>query len=337
MDDALVIGSGPNGLSAALTLAQAGWRSRPRNPTASRRCPLTPSKRRCPAMFTMSARFLPVHLQVSPALQQLRLHEVGLEWRSGVYESAHPAPDGTCAAIARDIDRAALSFGSDGDAWRWLAHWQSNMGQRLPNALLALPAVGPFLKLGVGNLFHFGMAGLSTAAGYARRHLAQAARRSFRGFPCTSISARTIFRAPPWASFSDCWRRAMAFKFPSAARARSPMRSYAAWNSAAASCNSARACSRSWCARAAQWLSAPTPATRFPRRRRSSRMSAPRPFTCACCPKRASPAGCGNRYANFSMAGGPSRWTGRSPGRSRGWRTRPANRPWSTRGTRSTI
>ncbi len=178
-----MIGSGPNGLVAAATLARAGWRvrvleSQPRPGGALYSLETTlPSY-----IHDVGAAFFPF-AHVSPAFQQLRLDEVGLEWRGGVYESAHPAPDGTCASIARDIDRAAQSFGQDGDAWRSIARWQANMGQRLADALLApLPALGPALRLGIMNLVRFGLAGMSTAAGYSRRHFTtEAARRVIPG------------------------------------------------------------------------------------------------------------------------------------------------------------
>jgi phytoene dehydrogenase-like protein len=183
MIDAVVIGSGPNGLVAACTLARAGWQvlvleaqSRPGGALYS--LPTTLAG----YIHDVGAAFFPF-AQASPAFQSLDLHEVGLRWCTGVYESAHPAPDGSCAAIARDVDRAAAAFGPDGDAWRHFARFQAAMGQRLPEALLApLPGIGPALRLGIANLVAFGFLGLSTPAALScRRFRTEAARRVIPG------------------------------------------------------------------------------------------------------------------------------------------------------------
>jgi phytoene dehydrogenase-like protein len=182
MEDAVVIGSGPNGLVAAATLARHGRRvlvleAQPRPGGAVWSLETTLSGH----VHDVGAAFFP--FAHSPALRHLDLEGAGLEWRGGVYDSAHPARDGSCASIARDVDRAAAAFGPDGDTWRQLARWQADMGDRLPEALLApLPGAGPALRLGVGNLVRLGLAGLSTPAGFSRRTFqTEAARRVVPG------------------------------------------------------------------------------------------------------------------------------------------------------------
>lgn len=183
MDDAIIIGSGPNGLVAATTLAKAGWRVRVLEAQDRPGGAVYSLETTLPGfVHDVGAAFFPF-AQVSPAFRSLNLAEVGLEWRGGVYESAHPAADGTCASISRDIERSVRSFGADGEVWRKFALWQERMGPRLAEALLApLPGIGPPLRLGISNLVGLALAGMSSSAGYARRQFhTEAARRVIPG------------------------------------------------------------------------------------------------------------------------------------------------------------
>jgi phytoene dehydrogenase-like protein len=184
MIDAVVIGAGPNGLTGAVELARHGWqvlvleaKDRPGGALYSLEATLPGY------LHDVGAAFFPF-ARKSPALRALDLEGAGLQWANGEYESAHPAPDGTCAAISRDLELSRQAFGPDADAWSRFHHWQHDrIGSRLAEALLAtLPALGPGLRLGAGNLLHFTRAGLSTPAGYSRKHFqTEAARRVIPG------------------------------------------------------------------------------------------------------------------------------------------------------------
>jgi phytoene dehydrogenase-like protein len=180
--DAVVIGSGPNGLVAGATLARYGWRvlvletqRRPGGAVYSE--PLT-----LPGfLHDVGAAFFPF-ADDSPAFRFLDLQGAGLRWVNAPRESCHPAGDGV-VAISRDIDQSVASFGADGPAWLKLARWQEKMGSRLAEAILApLPALRPAWKLGVGNLLRLARIGLASPAGFSRRWFrSEAARRVIPG------------------------------------------------------------------------------------------------------------------------------------------------------------
>jgi phytoene dehydrogenase-like protein len=177
--DAIVVGAGPNGLVGAATLARQGWRvlvleakNRPGGALYSEELTLPGY------LHDVGAAFFPF-ADVSPAFRYLDLNATGLEWRNALYESCHPAPDGSSAAISRDVERSVRSFGTDGPVWRRLADWQQAMGDRLAAALLApLPAMGPAWKLGIRHLARLAFNGLQTPAMWAQHYFqTEAARR----------------------------------------------------------------------------------------------------------------------------------------------------------------
>src|SRR5262245_1815866 len=135
--DAVVIGAGPNGLTAAATLARNGWevlvveaRNKPGGACYSEALTIPGF------VHDVGAAFFPF-ADYSPAFRFLDLTGAGLRWCNAQRESCHPAPDGTCAVISRDIEETAASFGIDGGAWQKLALWAKKMGDRLAAALLA--------------------------------------------------------------------------------------------------------------------------------------------------------------------------------------------------------
>jgi phytoene dehydrogenase-like protein len=181
MHDAIVIGAGPNGLTAAAVLARRGWsvlvleaQARPGGAVYSVESTLPGY------LHDVGAAFFPF-AQLGPAFRALDLEGVGLKWANARWESCHPATDGSCAAISRDVESTSASFGPDAAAWRRLVRWQKQMGDRLAAALLApLPEIRPIWQLGICNVLRFGIAGIQSTAGFARRHFqTEAVRRIF--------------------------------------------------------------------------------------------------------------------------------------------------------------
>lgn len=168
--DALVIGSGPNGLVAANRLADAGRRvlvleahpDRAGGAVGSVECTLPGF------VHDVGAGFFPFS-GASPAFQALDLGAHGLRWADADIASCHPAPDGSCASICRDDDATAERFGADGDAWRKLIGAHRRVEPQLIAALLnPLPGVMDKLRLGPRGLWHFTRVALRTAQGFSR-------------------------------------------------------------------------------------------------------------------------------------------------------------------------
>ncbi len=117
MPDAVVIGSGPNGLVAANVLADHGWsvhvlEAEPEPGGAVRSGELT-----LPGfVHDRFSSFYPL-AAASPAIKALGLEEHGLRWRRHPLPMAHPGHDGSVAYIAPQLaDTAACLDGfADGD------------------------------------------------------------------------------------------------------------------------------------------------------------------------------------------------------------------------------
>ncbi len=121
--DDIVIGSGPNGLAAAVRLAEAGrpvlvLEAADRPGGAVRTEELTlPGFRHDP--------FSAVHpaAAASPVFARMPLATFGLRWVHPEACSAHPLPGGRAAVLYRDVDATAASLDAltPGDGERWAA------------------------------------------------------------------------------------------------------------------------------------------------------------------------------------------------------------------------
>lgn len=116
--DAAVVGSGPNGLSAAIVLARAGLRVRVHEaePTVGGGCRSAELTLPgfvhdvCSAIHPMAA--------ASPFFSELNLGRRGLEWIHPTVALAHPLDDGSAVTLLRSLDETAVGLGTDAGAYR---------------------------------------------------------------------------------------------------------------------------------------------------------------------------------------------------------------------------
>lgn len=181
--DAIVVGSGPNGLAAAITLQQKGvsvllLEAKSTIGGGLRTAEFTlPGFKHdvCSAVHPMAA--------LSPFLQTLPLDKFGLEFIFPEVSAAHPLDGGQAAALYGSLQKTALHLGADEGAYlKLIEPVVKNWPKLVDNALgpLTIPK-HPF------TLAAFGLKALTAASFLAQRFKTEEAKALWAGMAAHSI------------------------------------------------------------------------------------------------------------------------------------------------------
>lgn len=180
----MVIGSGPNGLAAAITLAQAGrsvlvveGKDTIGGGTRSAELTLPDFVHDvCSAVHPMAV--------ISPFFRKLPLEQHGLTWIQPPVPLAHPLDDGSAAVLMRSVDETAASLGKDAAAYKQIFNRLVDDWPRLESLLLGMTRV-PRHPLAAA---FFGLLSLRSARGFAETQFrGEYARALFAGLAAHAI------------------------------------------------------------------------------------------------------------------------------------------------------
>jgi phytoene dehydrogenase-like protein len=185
MSEAIVVGSGPNGLACAVALAQSGMRVTVLEAAETIGGGARSAELTLPGLVHDVCSAVHPMAVGSPFLRSLGLERHGLEWRWPEVDCAHPLDDGSAGVMLRSIDATAQALGLDGPAWRRAFGASAAAFDALADDLLRPVVHVPRHPIGLAR---FGMLAALPATGVARRWRTPQARALFGGIAAHAMS-----------------------------------------------------------------------------------------------------------------------------------------------------
>ncbi|MER6991324.1 NAD(P)/FAD-dependent oxidoreductase [Saccharopolyspora hirsuta] len=178
MGRAVVVGSGPNGLAAAVVLARAGVRVTVLEAADEIGGGTRTVEAIVPGMLHDQCSAVHPMAAGSTFLRSLDLGRYGLRWRFPEIDCAHPLDDGTAGVLHRSVAETAGGLGPDGRRWLWLFAGPAASYDELSADVLAPLLRVPRHPL---RLARFGIPALMPASAIAKIFAGERAKALFGG------------------------------------------------------------------------------------------------------------------------------------------------------------
>ena len=181
-----MVGAGPNGLAAAITLARAGLRTVLREALPTVGGGLRCDELTLPGYVHDVCSAVHALAMTSPFFTSLPLDRFGLEWVHPPAPLAHPLDDGSAAMLERSLEDTAQGLGPGGRSWVRLHEPCVRVWSRLAPDILAPPLRFPRSPV---LMARFGLQALRPATWIARGLDGPRARALFAGNAAHSFLA----------------------------------------------------------------------------------------------------------------------------------------------------